>query len=87
MSDGGPAFPTALAVNSEDAVICSHDITDREPFYGGISTRDYFAAAALTGILANVEALRATPPLLHAERAEAAYKAADAMLAEREKGK
>jgi hypothetical protein len=75
-NDGGPAFPHVM----------SHCQTANESeMYPGLSLRDYFAAAALTGILSNVQAMRANPPLLHAERAEAAYKAADAMLAEREK--
>ncbi len=50
----------------------------------GMSLRDWFAGMALQGILANVAALRTIPPLLHAERAEAAFKAADAMMAQRD---
>lgn len=49
-----------------------------------MTKREYFAAMALQGILANVEALRARPPLCHAERAEAAVMAADALLAQLE---
>lgn len=51
----------------------------------GMSLLDYFAAHALAGILSNPEVLRAQPPIMHAERAEAAYGAARAMLAERSK--
>lgn len=68
--DGGPAFP-----------LPSYDWNT----HGGMSLRDWFAGQAMAGILANPEALRASPPLKHAERAEAAYKAADAMIAERNK--
>ncbi len=60
---------------------------DRPAFPGAISDgmalSDWFAGQALAGILANVAALRAQPPLTHNERAEAAYLAADAMLEER----
>ena len=64
-NDGGPAFP-------------AYDGFDRFP---GISARDYFAAAALTGEIASDRV--ATEEQL----AAFAYKMADAMLAEREKGK
>lgn len=71
MDDGGRAFPLDVQDNGSG-------------FYNqGMTLRDYFAAAALTGILANPETLKAVPPIKHDERAEAAYKAADAMLKER----
>ena len=43
----------------------------------GMALRDYFAAKAMQGLLQYAYA--------HADRASVAYKAADAMLAEREK--
>jgi len=43
----------------------------------GMTLRDYFAAKAMQGLLQYAYA--------HADRASVAYKAADAMLAEREK--
>ncbi len=64
MKDGGPAFP--------------HREYESRPYYHGMSLRDYFAARALQGILAN----EASP--LH-EIVAAAYEIADAMLEEREK--
>lgn len=50
------------------------------------SLRDYFAAAALTGTLANPETMRAlakSPGALDVRIAQTAYESADAMLAER----
>jgi hypothetical protein len=51
----------------------------------GMTLRDWFAGMTLQGILANPESLRAKPPLTNAEFAEAAYKAADAMMKARAK--
>ncbi len=62
---GGPAFPN----------------TDRHGnVEEGQTLRDYFAAKAMQGRLADH-----TVNMSHVERAEDAYKMADAMLAEREK--
>jgi hypothetical protein len=61
--DGGPAFP--------------HAHEDYE-FQHGMSLRDYFAAAALQGLLANPEASATGSKL-----AAYAYRNADAMLSER----
>ena len=72
MKDGGPAFP-----------IGSGDM--RDPM--GMSLRDYFAAAALTGMLADsgrTERFRDTHNMDEIN-ASWAYELADAMLAEREK--
>lgn len=50
--------------------------------YGGMTLRDYFAAAALTGVMPDSNAgFR----MSWSDYAEAAYAVADAMLAEREK--
>jgi len=50
------------------------------PYNGGMTLRDYFAAAALTGILAVASSDR------QAAIAAECYDLADAMLAERQKG-
>ena len=67
-SDGGPAFPTLFI----------------EPDYGsgyaGMNLRDYFAAAALQGLLASP----AEAEFGVSHFATAAYEAADAMLKARE---
>ena len=67
-SDGGPAFPTLFI----------------EPNYGsgyaGMTLRDYFAAAALQGLLASP----AEAEFGVSHFATAAYEAADAMLKARE---
>ncbi|SRR5260221_1096826 len=65
--DGGPAFP-------------SHG-TMGEVAQQGMSLRDYFAAAALQGILGIYD----QPNQLSEQFAERCYRLADAMLAEREK--
>ena len=68
-NDGGPAFPLI----SEDYEAIRHI---------GMSLRDYFAAAALQGLLASSSVGDA---LAEPDYAKAAYIQADAMLAEREK--
>lgn len=67
-NDGGPAFPTV-------------DANYREGDYGtmGMSLRDYFAAAALQGIIA------AYPQANVPDAAATAFQYADALLAAREK--
>lgn len=79
--NGGPAFPSI----------------DSDPFgrypvqHKGLSLRDYFAAAALTGLLSNAQIakdgvkLKLKPEHNQAWHAEAAYQFADAMLEERSK--
>jgi len=64
INNGGPAFPTPPGVQHND----------------GISMRDYFAAAALQGLMSKVK------PEAHWEdyRAKWSYEAADAMLKARE---
>lgn len=85
--DGGAAFPQ-LEINS-----CERDgHGDRiEPFTsssGGMSLRDYFAAAALPPILKQVyhalEAAGASTDDVFGIAATASYEAADALLAARE---
>lgn len=65
--DGGPAFP----IVSDD--LCAP----------GMTLRDYFAAAALQGMLASSSVGDA---LAEPDYAKAAYIQADAMLAERNRG-
>jgi len=79
IEDGGPAFPQWDG----------HAITS-EPNYlgGGISVRDYFAAAALQALIATVQAkdcATQTPGQLQLKLASSSYSIADAMLSERTK--
>lgn len=71
--DGGPAFPRPA---SEDRFN-----EENYPPSLGMSLRDYFAAAALKGLLADS---KWNPPS-HQSGAELCYNWADAMLAERDK--
>jgi hypothetical protein len=68
INDGGPAFPMGYHPEGNNAD------------HFGMSIRDYFAAAALQGLMSKVK------PEAHWEdyRAKWAYEAADAMLKERE---
>jgi len=72
INDGGPAFPCVYY--SEPIGSIGPQLTIK----GGISIRDYFAAAALQGLIANGEC-----PTWD-DDAKAAYAAADAMLKARE---
>ncbi len=78
MSDGGPAFPIFSFNNAAHSVDAS----------GGMSLRDYFAAAALQGMFAGTdeaERMRYIKDgITFARFAENAYNAADAMLIARE---
>lgn len=74
MSDGGPAFPFDGSVEDGEIV----------PRSKGMSLRDWFAAHALTGILAYPGGDRSGSCTEH-QVAKAAYLYADAMLASREK--
>lgn len=75
--DGGPAFPVATGgiTGGRDAA--------------GVSLRDYFAAAALTGLLSGLPAAALGRgeeiPRGSQTYAAAAYRLADVMLEEREK--
>lgn len=72
-NNGGPAFPLPV----KDANCCAR----LDSGYGGMTLRDYFAAKALQGILADSK-VEATPT----EFAAASYRMADAMLKAREVG-
>jgi hypothetical protein len=67
--DGGPAFP----------------LKTWDGHFTGMSLRDYFAAAALTGLLADSRGASVSGEALAVKLGEAAYLAADAMLKERSK--
>lgn len=81
MNDGGPAFPTF------DWMV--HSNGDQLACYGpaGLSLRDYFAAASLTG---NLTVFQGTNPkdgeTWDQMIARYCYETADAMIAERAKG-
>ena len=72
MIDGGPAFPFSREWENE-----RKGYTERET-YDGMSLRDYFAAAALTGILAHVNGFEPGSGTV----SRLAYAYADAMIAE-----
>lgn len=76
--DGGPALPFTVQRWNDSL---DHGVE-------GMSLRDYFAAQALTGILAaTVRAVDAeTADRLREIKARDSYRMADAMLAERERG-
>lgn len=74
-NDGGPAFAHAGCPNSpEDCV------ADGEKSQRGMSLRDYFAAQALSGLLANPK----SDSVRFDDYAKDAWKMADAMLKARE---
>jgi hypothetical protein len=78
INDGGQAFPVQLVEH-----VSAHN-------HPGMTLRDYFAAAALQGILASFDVTsrrraEVEPEIMH-RIAPAAYLLADAMLAERERG-
>jgi hypothetical protein len=62
-NDGGPAFPTPAGIQHND----------------GMTLRDYFAAAALQGLMANPNQIKSWR-----EYVECAYQTADVMLKARE---
>lgn len=81
MKDGGPAFPASdsqIIGKGKDAAIVLGQF--------GMTLRDYFAAAALQGLLAsaNLVPKKGVTRPLHIEATVAAYEVADAMLVERE---
>jgi hypothetical protein len=73
-NDGGPAFPQWVSIG------------DRAVSQGGLSLRDYFAAAALPAVIAyHDRGLAQEDELPEAAVARDAYSLADALLAERER--
>jgi hypothetical protein len=72
---GGPAFPVA-----DPNMISPMSAAEYEEAAHGMTLRDYFAAKALGGLLADT-AITASPELV----AKVSYEYADAMLKERNK--
>lgn len=76
-NDGGAAFPTPEPRCPE----CNAEVLN---FVHGMSKRDYFAAAALTGMLAGITKFRDDAPEIIVNRprdiSELAYLYADVML-------
>lgn len=77
--DGGQAFPRPKFWPAD-----GDPDRDGHP-QGGMSLRDYFAAAALTGILSNLSEMRKDVVSDLPRFAKDVYQMADAMLAERAK--
>lgn len=75
INDGGPAFPFAY-----------QGPTTGPEFYYGMSLRDYFAAAALMGLMVSgiPAKSRVSPDLFEEVVAQSSYKLADAMLLARQ---
>jgi hypothetical protein len=74
LNDGGPAFPSIMGHRNTNDNYCPVDSVP------GLSLRDYFAAKAMQGFAADPNCDATAENM-----AEAAYRWADAMLAEREK--
>lgn len=85
MSDksSGPAFPQ-LSIDRVDHHPDHGTHAGMVIMSGGMSLRDYFAAAALTGLMSDM-GLRPSNEAELAEASRRLYQFADAMLAEREK--
>ena len=87
--DGGPAFPIPFELALDEDVAKGHVRPAR--LETGMSLRDYFAAAAMQGILAAPDYVFASTPdkpdgtYGEISIAQEAYIYADAMLAERER--
>lgn len=77
--DGGPAFPTAMTATTNNPVGDGRTLQTHYGSQAGMTLRDYFAAAALTGSLA-ASHTDAEPD----EFARVAYILADEMLKARE---
>lgn len=89
-SNGGPAFPFGRQVIAENYLGVEREIESNQP---GMTLRDYFAAKAMQGYLANswqAQELDATGDSSREQMAivaEISYVMADALLAERERGR
>ena len=80
--DGGPAFPNKQSVDYDIRCKCGAMVKFDSVTHPGLSLRDYFAAAALTGFIANN---RATEEWMNKFVVASAYHIADSMLAQRDK--
>lgn len=76
--DGGPAFPQSLERDVHGNLVTPADLHPTE-LVCGMSLRDWFAGQALCGYLAD-------PNTSSRYAARVAYRVADQMLKEREKG-
>jgi anti-sigma factor ChrR (cupin superfamily) len=77
---GGPAFPTDY---HSECPTCKTEVYGATS-HGGMTLRDYFAAASLPGIQRGVLAMAELgKDIQHLAQAQAAYRLADAMLAAR----
>jgi hypothetical protein len=78
--DGGQAFPSLDVFTNRYGEVCSQQLD-------GMTLRDYFAAQAITGLLARnwADLSKDKPDYMHKLWATAAYDMADAMLAARSK--
>jgi hypothetical protein len=91
IKDGGPAFPCQATINRDSGELIPHQFGNDDFVVPGVSMRDYFAAKALMGLLAEPisEGMQSTTsyiatPLEHDQpgdlMARSAYRLADAML-------
>lgn len=80
-NNGGPAFPVPVAATPDGSVYHSMEVGGSA--LGGMTLRDYFAAKAMQGLLAQSGGSACGSP--HDVGAAYAYAMADAMLAERSK--
>ena len=80
MNDGGPAFPQSL-VDNQGRIDKSYDFCDA----GGMSLRDYFAAAALSSLPNELRHTHGGTELAVKSVAQWAFRVADAMISERAK--
>lgn len=84
VKDGGPAFPN---VGNGDWTNRDNDEKFSFELTGGMKLRDYFAAQAIIGAGAWPTRTQDGLPIGLPEVASWAYRLADAMLAERERGR
>lgn len=80
IKDGGPAFPTGTQISQNSA---TGETTIHQYLSDGISARDYFAAKAMQGSLAD-PGVRLDGEDRRQKLAELFYQVADAMLAARD---
>ena len=88
--DGGPAFPCVFKIGQgENGLDCKPTITPQQHIVLGMSLRDYFAAKALAGMVANHELIQRQIDANGSDQVEAnlarlAYKTADETLTARD---
>jgi len=78
INDGGPAFPLGPTAGTMKPHPDGGLVVTHYGMEGGMTLRDYFAAAALTGMMAY------GPPTCRDSDAREAYRLADVMLKARE---